>query len=78
MTEATRWGTAATARRVAALQARAAHPATPPAEAETCRRLLAQLLPATSPATCTCCRCRTTVYAAAGWRRVVCGAWASA
>lgn len=78
MTEATRWGTAATARRVAALRARATHPATPPAEAATCRAMLARLLPAgAAPATCTCASCVTTIYAAAGWRRVTCGAWAS-
>lgn len=66
--------TAATARRVAALQARAAHPATPPAEAATCQMLLARLVPAASP--CTCTRCVNVVYAV-GWRRIVCGVWAS-
>ncbi|MBN7296633.1 hypothetical protein [Mycobacteroides abscessus] len=73
---------AATARRVAALRARAEHPGTPEAEAATCRELLARLAP-----TCGCRFCAvvdTDPVAAARWeairdnpavRVLVCGAW---
>ncbi|MBE5469563.1 hypothetical protein [Mycobacteroides abscessus] len=75
------------ARRVAALQARADHPATPAAEAAACRELLARLAPETA---CGCRFCEivaTDPWAAARWQVIrddpraqvlVCGAWATA
>ncbi len=45
----------ATARRVEALRARAEHPATPEAEVQVCRELLARLVPATEPDRCGLC-----------------------
>lgn len=74
--------TAATARRVEALRARAAHPATPAAEAAACRELLSKLAPE-----CSCRFCAlvaTNPAAAARWqviradpsvRILCCGAW---
>lgn len=74
----------ATARRVAALQARAAHPATPAAEAQVCRELLARLAP--EPA-CSCRFCAvlaTDPWTSARWAAIqesprtqvlVCGVW---
>lgn len=72
------------ARRVAALQARADHPATPAAEAAACRELLARLAPTPE---CSCRFCQvvaTDPWAAARWQSIqdhprtrvlVCGAW---
>lgn len=73
---------AATARRVEALRARAEHPATPAAEAAVCRELLARMEP-----TCGCRFCEIVAAnpaAAARWQAIqesprtrvlVCGVW---
>lgn len=74
--------TAARARRVAALRARAEHPATPKAEAGVCRELLARLAPE-----CGCTFCALVAadpWAATRWEAIredpavqilSCGAW---
>ncbi|MGV7586315.1 hypothetical protein PJI74_01105 [Mycobacterium kansasii] len=75
-----------TPRRLAALRARAAHPATPEAEAAVCRELLARLVvPAESGCGCRFCTAVSTdPVAAARWeaiqdyprtRVLVCGVW---
>lgn len=78
---------AATARRVEALRARAEHPATPAAEAATCRELLARLVPAEPACSCRfCAMVATDPWAAARWQAIeespnvqvlVCGVWAT-
>ncbi|AYM40340.1 MULTISPECIES: hypothetical protein [Mycobacteroides] len=80
--------TAATARRVQALRARAAHPSTPEAEAQACRELLAKMLPAEPECGCRFCEIvATDPWAAARWQAIrdhpsvrvlVCGAWTTA
>lgn len=81
--------TAATARRMAALRARAAHPATPAAEARTCREFLAKLEPERErtidhPDACAICLAMAKDPAIAvrwqrlidqGYARVCCGVW---
>lgn len=60
--------TAASARRVAALRARAEHPGTPVAEAAACRELLARLAPE-----CGCTFCEIVAadpWAEARWRAI--------